>query len=439
MIVSVIGAGYVGLPTALCLAKIGHDVLLFDELDAKIESLKSGQSYLYEEGIDELMKEVISSNAISFYTNADLFKISNSDVIIIAVSTPTSEDGSCDLTNLYSATRAIAGYVSSDACIVIKSTVPVGTGDVVTKLLNDLNVYVDVVSNPEFLREGKAIYDFFNPDRIVIGSSKTDSIKKIKILYSYFEGKSEFVIVSRASAELIKQSANAFLTVKIGFINELSRICEVSKADVREVAVGIGSDKRIGRDFLQPGPGWGGPCFPKDVKAFIKMSQDMGQESKIISASLESNHDQKNFVLKKIVLEANKFRVKKISILGLAFKANTDDMRDSVSIEVINSLLDLGFQVRTYDPRAIKNAKILIGNHDIYCENMIECVEKADMIVILTEWDEFKNICTQAIRDCIGDAPILDFRNILDEIRCKELGLNYKMLGVGRKDTPFID
>ncbi|MDR0407902.1 MAG: UDP-glucose/GDP-mannose dehydrogenase family protein [Campylobacteraceae bacterium] len=433
MNIAIVGTGYVGLPTGVCFAELGHNVTCIDKEVSKIESLKDGKITLFEDGLEELFHKNLSANRIGFTTSMK-DGIQNADIIIIAVGTPphpmTKE---ADMKYIHSAAIEIAEYLNNYAVIAVKSTVPVGTCDDVEMLIKNKNPQADfdVVSLPEFLREGFAVHDFFNPDRIIAGTDSIKAQNTIKELYKSFNGKAKILFVKRRSSETIKYASNAFLSIKIHYINEMADFCEKTGADIHEIAQGMGLDSRIGDKFLNPGPGYGGSCFPKDTYAMAHMACANEVRLTLIEAAIEGNIARKKEMAKRIAQCVKHIEKPKIAILGLAFKGGTDDCRESPAIEIIEELLkDDTYDIAAYDPKAIDNAKLLLGDRISYATNECDTTKNADILAILTDWDEFKNYDFSKIKKLMRGNKILDLRNILDGKKIKELGFEYKGIGI---------
>ena len=387
-----IGTGYVGLVSGTCFADIGHTVYCVDKDVTKIEKLNSSQSPIYEPGLDELIKENYKANRLFFTSNLSE-AVNKSDIIFICVGTPNKRKSlSVDLKFVFQAVKDIKKVSKGKKIIVTKSTVPVGTGDQIEKILKNSKKFT-VVSNPEFLREGEAIRDFKYPDRIVIGSNSSSIFKTMKNLYSPLINKgSKFFTTNRRGAELIKYAANAFLATKITYINEIANLCEKINVNVEDVSLGIGSDLRIGSRFLRAGPSYGGSCFPKDTKGLISIGEKEKVDLSIVKSVVKSNENRKKLILNKISkILKNKIKNKKVSILGVTFKPNTDDMRDSMSLKIIPYLIKKGAIVSYYDPTGEKKEFENLSNCNFYM-NINDAVKKADLIILHTEWDEFKSL-----------------------------------------------
>jgi UDPglucose 6-dehydrogenase len=411
MRVGIIGCGYVGLTTGVCLAELGHRVVCVDNDEEKIKKLLSGTLPIYEPGLDKLIKK--NKNKIKFSTNIK-DAVVNNEIIFICVGTPSNPNGSPDLSYVENVAREIAKYLDSYKIIVEKSTVPVETADWIKKTIERYkknNVEFDVVSNPEFLREGTAVQDFLYPDRIVIGVESEKAKKSMLKLYQKI--KSPKIVVDTKSAELIKHASNSFLATKISFINAVSNICELSGADVEKVALGIGLDKRIGKDFLKAGIGYGGSCFPKDVDAFIWISEKLGYDFSLLKEVKKINERQRELFIKKIEDTLWTLKDKTIGILGLSFKPNTDDIREAPSIYIIKSLKEKGAKIKAYDPKALLKMKQVFPDIT-YCDNPYEVAKNSDCLVILTEWPEFRKLDLKKIKNLLNQPIIIDGRNIFE-------------------------
>jgi UDPglucose 6-dehydrogenase len=423
----VIGVGYVGLVTGACLSDLGNNVICVDIDEKKIKNLKKNILPIYEPGLEELIKR--NKSRLKFTTNIK-DGIKKSDVIFIAVGTPPKENGEADLTYVKDAAKSIGKYINGYKIIVDKSTVPVGMGDLVESIIYDRSkgkTKFDVVSCPEFLREGSAIHDFMNPDRIVIGAKNKMAGNKVAEIF--YPLNTKIIITDLRSAEMIKYASNSFLATKISFINEIANICEKVGADVETVAMGMGLDKRIGRLFLNAGAGFGGSCFPKDVSALINIALNEDYDPIILKAVMETNKIQKKSIVTKIKKMLGTIEGRAIGILGISFKPETDDIREAVSIEVMNSLLEKGCRIKAYDPAAIENIKKVIKGVR-YVKNAYETAENTECLVILTEWNEFKELDLKKIKKLMKLPNIVDGRNIYDPETVKKLGFNY--IGVGR-------
>jgi UDPglucose 6-dehydrogenase len=423
-----IGTGYVGLVSGTCFADIGHTVYCVDKDEAKIEKLNSSQSPIYEPGLDELIKENYKANRLFFTSNLSE-AVNKSDIIFICVGTPNKRKSlSVDLKFVYQAVKDIKKVSKGKKIIVTKSTVPVGTGDQIEKILKNSKKFT-VVSNPEFLREGEAIRDFKYPDRIVIGSNSSSIFKTMKNLYSPLINKgSKFFTTNRRGAELIKYAANAFLATKITYINEIANLCEKINVNVEDVSLGIGSDLRIGSRFLRAGPSYGGSCFPKDTKGLISIGEKEKVDLSIVKSVVKSNENRKKLILNKISkILKNKIKNKKVSILGVTFKPNTDDMRDSMSLKIIPYLIKKGAIVSYYDPTGEKKEFKNLSNCNFYM-NINDSVKKADLIILHTEWDEFKSLNFNSLIKK-RKTSLYDLRNLLNTEDIKAKNLEYFSIG----------
>jgi UDPglucose 6-dehydrogenase len=436
MRIAMIGTGYVGLVSGACIADFGHRVTCVDKDSAKICALNSGEIPIYEPGLKDIVQSNVREGRLLF-TTALSEALDGADAVFIAVGTPSRRgDGHADLSYVYEATREIAAALTDFTVVITKSTVPVGTGDEVERIIREMrpNVDVAVVSNPEFLREGAAIHDFKHPDRIVIGSDDERAKRIVTEIYRpLYLNQAPILYTSRRTAELIKYAANAFLATKITFINEIADLCEKLGADVQEVSRGIGLDKRIGPKFLHAGPGFGGSCFPKDVRALIKTAQDYDVPLRILEATETVNDTRKRAMARKVSAAfAGVLRGKTVAVLGLTFKPNTDDMREAPSIPLITALQDMGAEVRVYDPVGMEQAKQVLADVT-YCQGPYDCVEEADAAVIVTEWEQFRALDLERLRDLMACPVIVDLRNIYSPEVMKKQGFAYA--GIGRAPT----
>jgi len=424
----VIGTGYVGLVTGVCLADMGHTVHCVDNDTKKIDKLHKNVMPIYEPGLEELVVKNKNDGRLSFSTSIAQ-GVRESDIIFISVQTPPKPNGEADLSAVANVSREIASHMDSYKIIVDKSTVPVHTGEKVAETIkryNKHNIDFDVVSNPEFLREGSAIYDTMHPDRIVIGTNSVRAAKILQELYSPL--KAPVIVTDIKSAEIIKHASNSFLAMKISYINALAQICEKVGADIEKVAEGMGLDKRIGRAFLNAGIGYGGACFPKDVSAFIRIAEKLNYDFKLLKCVEEINKQQRMNIVKKIEDTLWVLDDKTIGILGIAFKPNTDDIRNAPSLDIIEALQKDGAEIKAYDPQAMENAKGVLKNVT-YCKDPYEVINGADALVILTEWDEFKNIDLERVRKSLTHPIIVDARNMFDPAEMEEKGFVYKSIG----------
>ncbi len=430
MKITVIGAGYVGLVTAACLADLGNDVTCNDIDSAKIAQLNRGKIPIYEPGLDDLIKRNRRERRLKFTTNLKGC-VESSGIIFIAVGTPPKDSGEADLTHIEAVARDIAKYMKSYHLVVEKSTTPVETGTWIKKTLEAYarkNVKFDVASNPEFLREGSAIGDFMHPDRIVIGVESKKAEQMLTDLYRPLGA--EIIVTNINSAEIIKHASNSFLATKISFINAVANICEKAGADVEEVARGMGLDKRIGRSFLDAGIGFGGFCFPKDIEAFIHISEKIGYNFELLKSVKRINEAQRTLLVKKIEKAVWNIKGKKIAMLGLAFKPNTDDMRFAPSLTIAEKLRQEGAHIRAYDPQSMARAKKLPEFKGVkFCEGPYEAVKGADCTVIVTEWNEFKEIDLKKAKKLMRQPVVVDGRNIYEPKKMRELGFRYSCIG----------
>jgi len=415
MRIAMIGTGYVGLVSGACLADFGHTLTCVDSDSSKIAALKRGEIPIFEPGLADLVARNVREGRLAFTTDLTA-PVKAAEAIFIAVGTPSRRgDGHADLTYVFQAARDIAAGLDDYKVIATKSTVPVGTGDEVARIIAEArpNLTFSVVSNPEFLREGAAITDFKRPDRIVIGAEDERARKVMRDVYRpLYLNQAPMLFTDRRTAELIKYAANAFLATKITFINEIADLCERAGADVQDVARGIGLDNRIGAKFLNAGPGFGGSCFPKDTLALMKTGHDFGVPSRIVETVIAVNDQRKRAMARKVIdICGGNVRGHTIAVLGLTFKPNTDDMRDAPSIAVITALQDAGAKVRAYDPAGMKQAKGLLDNVE-YCSDPYACAEGADALVICTEWDEFRALDVERVRAKLKRPILVDLRNI---------------------------
>ncbi|AEA34235.1 UDP-glucose dehydrogenase family protein [Hippea maritima] len=443
MRLTMIGSGYVGLVTGACFSEMGNRVICVDIDRQKIEKLKKGIVPIFEPGLDKIIKKNLEKGNIEFTTDI-AYGVKNSDIVFIAVGTPQSEDGSADLNHVLKAAESIGRYMDHEMIVVDKSTVPVGTADrvrsVIEKKLKErygenIPFEFDVVSNPEFLKEGDAVADFMKPDRVVVGANSEKSMKIMKELYRPFTLNHErFIAMDIRSAELTKYAANAMLATKISFINEISRIAEALGADINMVRVGIGSDRRIGYHFIYPGVGYGGSCFPKDVRALEKMAVDADIEPAIIKATQKVNFSQRYYFLKKILNRfGDNLSSMTFAVWGLAFKPQTDDMREAPSITIINELTKLGATINAYDPEAMENAKnfwLKDNKHVNYFNNKYDTLNGAEAMILITEWKEFRSPDFYEIKKRLKNPIIFDGRNQYNKEFLKEFGFEYYQIGV---------
>jgi UDPglucose 6-dehydrogenase len=428
MKLTIIGTGYVGLVTGTCFAEMGHQVICVDKDAGKVKLLQAGGMPIYEPGLEELVKRNVAAGRLSF-TNSTAEGVTKSDIIFIAVPTPPQPDGSVDLSFMEGVSREIAQSMTGHKIVVDKSTVPVKTGDKVAETIKrycKARVDFDVVSNPEFLREGFAVEDFMKPDRVVIGVRSQRPVQAMKQVYAPFNA--PLIVTDINSAELIKHAANSFLALKISYINAISVICEATGANVQEVANGIGLDSRIGRRFLDAGLGFGGSCFPKDLSAFVKISEQVGYDFRLLREVQRINAEQMDRFIKKIEETLWVLKDKKIGILGLAFKQNTDDVRLSPAIELCERLQREGAQLRVHDPAAMEKAKAILRNVT-YVDKMDDVAEGCDALVIATEWPQFKKLDLERARKLLSHPILFDGRNLFDAQEMEKLGFIYKSIG----------
>jgi len=430
MKIAMIGTGYVGLVTGTCFAELGNSVICVDNDLNKIKKLNQGIIPIYEPGLEEMVHKNMEAKRLDFTSEIEE-AIKVSDIIFIAVGTPPKENGEADLSSVEKVSAIVADVMTEYKLVVGKSTVPVNTGRWIKKTINIRNIKgvdFDIASNPEFLREGSAINDFLHPDRIVIGVESEKAKNLLCELYKPIDA--PILVTDIESAEIIKHASNSFLATKISFINAISIICELSGADVRKVAEGMGLDKRIGKDFLSAGAGFGGFCFPKDLSAFIKIAENLGYDFRLLKEVENINSEQKKTIVKKIRENLWNLNEKTVGILGLSFKPNTDDIRYAPSIDIIGELLKENVQIKAYDPQAMERTKRIFPNI-VYCRNPYEVCEGTDALVILTEWDEFKELDMKRVKALLKTPIIIDGRNIFDPEIMREDGFLYT--GIGTK------
>ncbi len=436
MRVAVIGSGYVGLVSGACFADFGHQVVCVDKDGGKIEALRRGHVPIFEPGLGELVASNVRQGRLSFETEVR-GAVAEAECVLIAVGTPSRRgSGHADLSYVYDAAREIAAAINGYTVVVTKSTVPVGTGDEVERIMVEARPGLDVsvVSNPEFLREGAAIADFKRPDRIVVGTDDERARALMAELYRpLYLNQAPLLMTSRRTAELTKYAGNAFLATKITFINEIADLCEKVGADVQDVARGIGLDNRIGSKFLHPGPGFGGSCFPKDTNALVQTADEYDAPLRIVEAVVRANEERKRAMARKIVAACGgSVEGKTIAVLGLAFKPNTDDMRDAPSLVIIHDLRAAGAKVRAFDPESMEQARPLLGEVD-YASDPYSCAEGADALVIITEWDAFRALDLDRIREALTTPLVIDLRNIYTPEEARQHGLAY--VSVGRREV----
>jgi len=431
MKICVIGTGYVGLVAGACLAEMGNNVICVDNNEQKIKELLTGNIPIYEPGLEELIVANVRENRLSFTTDI-IEAVNNSLICFIAVGTPQGDDGSCDLSYVFGVAEEIAKSMTEYKVIVNKSTVPVGTAEKVYSLVKSYtDCEFDVVSNPEFLKQGAAVDDFLKPDRVIIGSDSQKATEIMQELYSPFlRTGNPVIIMDVKSAEMSKYAANSFLATKISFINELANICEKVGADVEHVRIGMSSDRRIGSQFLFPGLGYGGSCFPKDVKALIRVAKDSGVPSKILEAADNINKQQREIFLDKIFNYFNgDLKGKTFALWGLAFKPRTNDMREAPAFTIIEKLLEAGANIQAYDPKAMDEAKLYIGNSIKYSQSSYDALTNADALILVTEWNEFRRPDFEKIKKILKTPLIFDGRNQYEPKRMKERGFEYICIG----------
>lgn len=429
MNIAVVGTGYVGLVTGVGLSEVGHNVICIDTDEQKVAKMRSGQSPIYEPELDNLMMKNIEAGRLKFTTeHFQAFK--EVDVIYIAVGTPENEDGTANLTYINQVVEQISQNVQQDVIVVTKSTVPVGTNHYIKNKLSGLlpkGVKAEVVSNPEFLREGSAVYDVFNGDRIVIGADCKEASAVIRKVNEPFG--IDIYETDICSAEMIKYASNAFLATKISFINEIANVCEKVGADVEQVALGMGLDSRVGHQFLKAGIGYGGSCFPKDTKALKKIAENVEYDFSLLSAVIEFNNKQQRKLLDQAVVDFGTLEGKKVGVLGLAFKPNTDDIREAASLVIVPELIKMGAHVKAYDPIAMDNAKRALPGEVEYASDAIEAIKGTDVVLILTEWDEIKSIPLEKFKSEMKEANVYDGRNCFAIKDVQNSGINYYSIG----------
>lgn len=433
MNICVVGTGYAGLVTGACFADFGINVTCVDKDRGKIKTLGKGEIPFFEPGLKEIVTKNLKQGRLSFTTDlADAIR--KSLVVFIAVGTPSKEDGSVDLSYIEEVAGSVAKNLNGYKVVVTKSTVPVGTGSLIRKIISEGNAeeaMFDVAANPEFLREGSAVEDFMRPNRVIIGVTSPQAAAILKDLYSpLYLIETPFVITELETAELIKYGSNAFLAMKISFINEMANLCETVGADVHTVAKAMGLDRRIGPKFLHPGPGFGGSCLPKDTLALKKIARDGGYEFKLVEAVLEVNSRQRRLMVEKIKKVLGGLSGRVIGVLGLTFKPNTDDIRESPAIDIVRALIGEGALIRAYDPVGVENAKKVLPKGVTYCEDSYGAAEGSDALVILTEWNQFRMLDMEKIKGLLKSPRLIDMRNVYEPSVMKKLGIEY--ISVGR-------
>ncbi len=437
--IAVIGTGYVGLVSGACLADFGNTVICVDIDEKKIETLKAGRIPIFEPGLSDVVARNVATERLSFTSDAT-GAIKASEVVFIAVGTPPADDGSADLCYVEEAARTIGRAIDDYRVVVDKSTVPIGTGRLVEGWIAEevaargVDIAFDIVSNPEFLREGSAVYDFMHPDRVVLGIESDRARETMRAIYRVlYLNETPFIETNLESAEMIKYASNAFLAVKITFINEIANLCEAVGADVKAVATAMGKDGRIGPKFLHPGPGYGGSCFPKDTKALADVARRRQSPLRIVEATIDANAAQKRRMVDKIEKTLGALEGKEIAVLGLAFKPNTDDMREAPALAILEALVSKGARIKAYDPEAMKEAAWrlqAIDDRVTYCASEYEAMKDTDALVILTEWNQFRNLDLAKARHLLKSPVLFDLRNIYDRVQAESLGFTY--IGVGR-------
>jgi UDPglucose 6-dehydrogenase len=432
MRIVMVGSGYVGLVSGACFADFGHDVICVDKDASKIEALKAGRIPIFEPGLGDLVAKNAKDGRLVFTTDL-AGAVAGAEAVFIGVGTPSRRgDGHADLTYVFDAAREVAHSLTGYCVVVTKSTVPVGTGDEIERILREVrpDLEVSVASNPEFLREGAAIQDFKRPDRIICGVEDERAKDVLSEVYRpLYLNQAPLVFTQRRTSELIKYAANAFLAVKIGFINEMADLCEAAGANVQEVARGIGLDNRIGSKFLHAGPGYGGSCFPKDTLALIRTANDFAVPVSIVEAVVTANDKRKRAMARRIITACGgDVRGKTVALLGLTFKPNTDDMRDAPSIAIIQALQDAGAKVRAYDPEGVEQAKAVLSNVD-YAANPYDCVTGADAICLVTEWNEFRALDLDRVKQLVRAPVLVDLRNVYRPEEARRRGFTYVSVG----------
>jgi len=438
MRITMIGTGYVGLVSGACLSDVGHQVACVDKDQRKIDALKKGVMPIYEPGLDALVARNVAAGRLSFTTELAP-AVDGADAVFIAVGTPSRKaDGHADLSYVYGAAREIAEAVTGPVVIVTKSTVPVGTGDEVERIVRAANAAAEfaVVSNPEFLREGAAIDDFMKPDRVVIGTDDARARDVMQKIYAPFEGpNSPLLFTARRTSELIKYAANAFLSIKITFINEVADLCEAVGADVRDVSRGIGLDNRIGAKFLNAGPGYGGSCFPKDTLALLKTAEDYAAPIRVVDVVVQVNEARKRAMGRKVLKAmGGDPRGRTVAVLGLTFKPNTDDMREAPSLSIIRALQDAGCKIRAHDPEGEEQARELLADVT-FADDAYEAAKGADAVALVTEWDEYRSLDLKRLADAMATPVFVDLRNVYQRSEAEAAGFSYEAVGRGAREV----
>src|SRR6056297_3737946 len=432
--ISIIGTGYVGLVGGVCLANFGNNIINVDIDAEKIDKLNKGEAPIYEPGLNNMLEKNVREDRITFTTDVES-AIKESEGIFIAVGTPPAEDGSADLKHVLDVAQTIGKNMNSYKVVVDKSTVPVGTGRKVAEVIQSeldnrgVDYNFDVVSNPEFLREGKAVYDFTHPDRIIIGTESEKARDILSEVYrALYLNDVPFVFTNLETAEMIKYASNAFLATKISFINEMSVLCEKVNANVQEVAKAMGMDGRIGDKFLHSGPGYGGSCFPKDTKAIVRIAEENGADLRVVQAGIDANEAQKEHMVEKIDNKFDDLEDKTLGILGLSFKPETDDMRESPALTILPGLIEKGAKIRAYDPEGIKEATWRLEDYEqdiIYCANEYEVMKGADALVLITEWNQFRRLNLERVKDLLAEPVFFDLRNVYQPEEFKKHNIDY--------------
>lgn len=438
MRITMIGTGYVGLVSGACLSDAGHEITCVDKDQRKIDGLKNGVMPIYEPGLDALVARNVAAGRLSFTTDLKS-SVGGADAIFIAVGTPSRKtDGHADLSYVYAAAGEIGESLSGPTVIVTKSTVPVGTGDEVERIVRAVNPGAEfsVVSNPEFLREGAAIDDFMKPDRVVIGTEDARARAVMQQIYASFEGpNSPLLFTARRTSELIKYAANAFLSIKISFINEIADLCEAVGADVRDVSRGIGLDNRIGAKFLNAGPGYGGSCFPKDTLALLKTAEDYASPIRVVDVVVQVNETRKRAMGRKVLKAmGGDPRGRTVAILGLTFKPDTDDMREAPSLSIIRALQDAGCHIRAHDPQGEEQARELLPDI-VFCKDAYDAAEGADAIALVTEWNEYRQLDLEKLARSMATPVFVDLRNVYGRDEAENAGFSYVAVGRGAKES----
>lgn len=431
MNISVVGAGYVGLVTGACFAEFGVIVTCVDMDQNKIDLLNKGIAPFFEPGLEELMRKNMNEGRLRFSNNT-AEAVRNSEVIFIAVGTPSRKDGSADLSYVDSVARTIGENLNTYKVVVTKSTVPVGTGERIRKIIQDMggNDQFDIVSNPEFLREGSAIGDFMRPDRVVIGTTSDRAISVMKDLYRpLYLLETPFIITDIETSEMIKYASNVFLATKISYINEIANLCEKVGANVQIVAKAMGLDGRIGSKFLHPGPGYGGSCFPKDARALLQIAESHGYDFKIVRDVIHVNNSQRERMVDKIDHALRGIQGKTIGILGISFKPNTNDIRESPSLDIIQGLISRGAEIKVFDPAAMADAREVLGGTVTYCNDAYDTASGTDAIVLVTEWNQFRNLELERLKGLMKHPIFIDVRNVYDPERMRKNGFDYYSVG----------